>query len=114
MGEIKEKIILEVGLALVPVIGTGAKLKEKVSELRVKFKENNINLPLIHVYENPTIKPFNEIRIIMDKEIASRKEILIKQEEKSEQFIKNIQQIVEELENAIQKQLIERGEGNSN
>jgi len=98
---------IEVGLAFVPVIGTGSILKEKVEWVRNELKsKQGKELPLIHVYENPSLEPYHTYRILVDQQEKKKGTIVIKKEEKAVLFTNTLDVLVEALKEVIQTHLV--------
>jgi flagellar biosynthesis component FlhA len=103
----KDAIVIEVGLALIPVIGTGSLLKEKVEQLRKEMLEKTgKKLPLIHVYDQPSLEPYNAFRILINNEERKKEELMIKKEEKELRFTNTLDVLVNKLNEVIQTESV--------
>lgn len=103
----KQEIAIEVGVAFIPVIGTGSVLKEKVERLRNELKEEKGEaLPLIHVYENPLLEPYNTFRILVNQQERKKETILVKKEERETLFTDTLDVLVGALKEVIQTELV--------
>lgn len=78
-----EPITLEVGIALVPVVGhdkEGDTIKDKITMIRKSIaKELGVKIPSIHVLDNSSLSPYTRYNILIKDAVAATGELRVNQ-----------------------------------